>query len=172
MAAKAEGFICYGKGFAYTTQAPDGWVLDNKSEERNGICLVGYPKGGSWENSETVVYVNATPKGKKKGSRNLAEMVAFDIEQHKARNPKITIKEGEKFLHSGRKIASKYFFNGEGQGGFEAVAYIDEPKAGVFIVMNSRTEAGFNKSLPALRAFVENYHLITSDVEIKKAKRK
>ncbi len=56
----ADGFICYGQGFSYTTKAPKGWKLDNDREKHGGICIVGYPVGGSWENSETVIYINPT----------------------------------------------------------------------------------------------------------------
>ncbi len=160
--------LCYGPGFMYTVKAPEGWVLDNKSGQGSGVCLVSYPQGSSWEKGETVVYFNPSQKSNDPGNRNLSDVIAYDLKNHQANSPKLKVSEGEAYTNSfsKKKIPTKFFTND--QNNHEAVAYIDEPKAVVFLVMSSRTEAGLKKNLPAFKAFAENYQLITSQVETKK----
>lgn len=146
----------------YTTTAPKGWKLDNNAGKPNKICLVAYPEGSSWEKGETVIYFNTSAKGQSKGSRNLNGMIDYDIANHKKSNPRLEIKDGEPISVDGHQILTKYFFGDKNN--FEAVAYIDEPKAVVFVVLSSRTRDGFEKSLPALKEIVGNYKFIASKV--------
>jgi hypothetical protein len=39
--------IVYGKDDAFAITAPDGWVLDNRAEQNNGLHAVFYPVGSS-----------------------------------------------------------------------------------------------------------------------------
>ena len=148
----------------YTTRAPAGWTLDNESGQPDGLCLVGYPAGGSWKSSETVIYTNATPKSAEKGTRSLAEMVESDLKLHKAGQPGLRILDGPKLSNHGRKLVSKQFMGISGSKSFEAVAYVDEPGAVVFLVMTSRTDTGFKRALPAFKSFVEGYQLLASNL--------
>lgn len=163
---KTDGFICYGPGFAYTTQAPKGWKLDSQSGKANNLCLVGYPKDSSWETGDTVIYINPSVKGKTPGSRDLADMIAYDVTQHKKNSPELTIKDGEVVLNKGKKITTKYFFND--MNNFEAVGYIDETNAVVFVVMSARNKIAFDKALPAFKEFIQSYRLVSNNVKIKK----
>ncbi len=157
-------FVCFGPGFMFTTRAPAGWTLDNESGQPDGLCLVGYPAGGSWKSSETVIYTNATPKSSEKGTRSLAEMVESDLNLHKAGQPGLRIQDGQKLSNQGRKLVSKQFMGITGSKSFEAVAYVDEPGAVVFLVMTSRTVTGFKRALTAFKSFVEGYHLLASNL--------
>ncbi len=158
-----DAFLCIGSGITYTTTAPKGWKLDNESGKANNLCLVGYPINSSWENGENVIYLNATPKGEEVGSRDVADMIEFDIAQHKKVSPSLKVKNGDSVSRGNQKVKTKYFFNEKKKGNFEAVGYIDEATAVIFVVMSSQSKKGFEKSLPAFKEFIRNYKLIHSE---------
>ncbi|MEK6579313.1 MAG: hypothetical protein AABZ55_08825 [Bdellovibrionota bacterium] len=159
--AATDPFVCDGPGFRYTTTAPEGWKLDNEAGKLNSLCLVSYPKEGSWKGSDTVIYIDATPRGDIKGAPNLAKMMAFDIKSHKKKSPKLKVVKGKSISNFRRKIPVRYFMNDSAFGNSEAVAYIDEKAAVVFVVMTSRSELGFKRSLPAFKKIVENYRHVS-----------
>ena len=159
-----DSYICISEGVTYTTKSPDGWLLDNESGKSDGLCLVGYPKGGSWKNSETVIYLNSTTKGSKVGNRNIKEMIEYDVKQHKANLSNLNVTDGEGLLNNNIKVQTKYFSDDSKSGNYEAVSYIDTPKAVVFIVMTSRTEQGFKKALTAFKTITENFLPLPSSV--------
>jgi hypothetical protein len=158
-----DAFLCYGPNFMYTTSAPKGWKLDNNAGKPNKLCLVSYPENSSWEKGESVIYLNPSAKGQTEGSKNLKEMINYDIASHKKGSPHLEIKDGESISLGERKISTKYFFGDKNN--YEAVAYIDEPKAVVFVVLSSRTKAGFESSLPAFKEIIGNFKLIASKVQ-------
>src|SRR5712691_4973217 len=51
-----RGGIVYGPKAAFKIDAPEGWVLDNKSGVKQGLPCVLYPKGESWAHARTVMY--------------------------------------------------------------------------------------------------------------------
>jgi hypothetical protein len=162
----STSFLCVGSGIIYTTTAPKGWKLDNESGKPNKLCLVAYPEKSSWENGENVVYFNASPKGKEEGSRDLDEMIIFDIAQHRKVEKKLEIKDGATISLGQKKVKTKYFFNHQKNGNFEAVGYIPEQSAVVFVVMSSRSKKGFERSLPAFKEFIRNYKYMGIEAQV------
>lgn len=158
--------IIYGKNFAYTLTAPKGWELDNQSGVSQGIYAVFYRKGGSWANSETVMYANAAPlKGNQK---TVSQLIKNDEDNFKRNHPDIKITTGKDILIKNKVVARVRFFFGKSYGNYEAVAYIDAGTEGVMIVMTSRAKSGFENSLEAFKKLVQSYALISHHVIIEK----
>ncbi len=141
-------------------------MLDLEAGKPNRLCMVAYPEGSSWEKSESVIYANPTAKGDSSGNRSLDGMIRYDDEQHRAKSPKVVIENGETWTNRGRKVRTRKFTGAEGN--HECVAYIEEKNAVVFLVLSSRTPEGYRKSLPALKAMVENYQLVSNEVHIER----
>lgn len=160
--AKADGFHCSGAGYSYSATAPTAWVLDNNPDQHGGLCLVGYPRGKTWENSDVVLYINPTEKEGADGSRSLKQMMAFDVEKFKKSGPKTEVRNGPEISAGDKKIPSKFFYNRAKDGNFEIVAYDDRPQTVFFLVMTARSEKALEASMPAFKEFVQNYKYSTS----------
>ena len=69
-----EGYsVVRGKGYAFEIKAPRSWVLDNEAAKDQGISLVFYPTGTSWDTSKAVIYVRVRTNGA--AIRNIADQV-------------------------------------------------------------------------------------------------
>mgnify|MGYP003989514765 CR=1 FL=1 len=99
-----ESGIVFGDGFAFSLTAPSGWVLDNHSGNSEGLQAVFYPKGSSWDKSETVMYANIALK-KIKGNESVKKVISFDKKKFKIRSAKTRILDGKNILLSNKKQA-------------------------------------------------------------------
>ena len=153
--------IIYGRNYSFTLAAPDGWVLDNTTEGKTGLCAVFYPVNSSWKSSRTVMYANTALKGE--GQQTREELIAFDTQQFRAKAPKLSVTELPALAtRNGKSVVKK--FAGDQFNNFEAVAYIDAPKVIVMLVLTSRDEAGFLGAYPAFEKLVGSYQFLTSDI--------
>ncbi len=160
--SEANSGIIYGDQHAFMLAAPKGWVLDNSSGVSQGLHAVFYPRGGSWEHSPSVMYANTASK-KVKGNETLNKLIAYDVGQYRRNHKSIKIVDAPDISLSNKKTAVvKYFYFSNA----EAVAYIDEEKTVVLIVLSSNSSDEFQNSLPAFRKLVESYTFLTSDVQI------
>jgi hypothetical protein len=153
----------YGKDHAFAITAPDGWVLDNRAEQNNGLHAVFYPVGSSWAKSAIVMYANSASKSQ--GQETVDELIAYDTGQFKTKSPKLSVVE-LKPIETKNGKAKVLKFSGDQFRNTEAVAYIDSPKAVVMLVLTSRDNAGFETTYPAFVALVKSYSFFTSDVRI------
>jgi hypothetical protein len=159
------GGIVYGVDHAFEVVAPAGWVLDNKSGQPQNLHAVFYPDGGSWSQSLTIMYANVAKKGP--GQETVELVMAVDDKRFNDRNPGIEILELEAITTTaGKRARIKTFAKKPGLP-TEAVAYLDEKKVVVFLVLSSRDPESFSAALPAFDELVTAYRLFTKDVKIK-----
>ena len=155
--------LLYGNDHSFWLDAPDGGVLDNESGQANGLCAVFYPDGSTWAQSTVVMYANTALKVQ--GQRTVDELIAYDVNQFRARAPKLEV-TGLESLPTANGEATVRKFSGDEHGNFEAIAYIDAPKVFVMLVLSSRNEKQFSESYAAFAALVKSYRYLTSDVRI------
>ena len=158
--------IIYGKDFAYSLTAPNGWILDNKSGVNQGLDAVFYRKGESWDRAETVMYTN-TASLEDKANKSLDKLIKYDLDDFKRNYSDIIIVDGKDILIGKNVIAKIKYLSGKSYKNFEAIAYIDAGKTGVMIVISSRTKKGFNNSLIAFEELVKSYFFMTNKVILK-----
>jgi hypothetical protein len=168
-----ESGIVFGDGFAFSLTAPSGWVLDNHSGNSEGLQAVFYPKGSSWDKSETVMYANIALK-KIKGNESVKKVISFDKKKFKIRSAKTRILDGKNILLSNKKqaIVKKFMGIGDKYSNSEAVAYVDSKPVIAILVLASRTSNGFKKNYPQFEKMVKSYRFIAQDVRFKKKKRR
>jgi len=155
--------IIYGKNHAFGLTAPEGWILDNQSGVKYGIHAVFYRKGETWVNAETVMYAN-TASFEFNDVNTLEKLIEYDINNFKMNYRNVKSSKGKDINLKGGKIAKVRYFTGDKFGNFEAIAYIEEEKIGVMIVMSSKTKTGFDNSLTAFEKLVKSYFFISSKV--------
>jgi hypothetical protein len=153
--------IIYGQDHAFTLTAPTGWVLDNTSGVSQGLQAVFYPEDSSWQKGTVGMYANAYHKKDVK-EEPLEKVIADDIAEYKKKSPEIRVKNAEPLptredaRAKGKKATIKYF-TGDASGNYEAVAYIDEGKVVVMLVLTARNEKDFESSLSSFKELVGSY---------------
>ena len=109
-----------------------------------------------------MIYVNTALR---EPECDLAAFIKGDLEKFRNRHPNLKGKAGDSISTFDEKKAEVRYFTGDQWDNHEAVAYLQEEKVFVIIVLTSRTEAAFRNSLDAFRSVVKSYHFLTSKPE-------
>ncbi|MBV9924096.1 MAG: hypothetical protein JOZ96_03580 [Acidobacteria bacterium] len=160
-APEANAGIVYGKDHAFAIKAPDGWVLDNQSGVPNGLHAVFYPEGSSWKESKAVMYANGAGKA---DDDTLEKFVERDVDGFRKHSPGLKVADDEAPPLNGKEKVLVKRFSGDRAGSHEAVAYVEESKVVVIIVLHARTQKDFDDALPAFRKLVSTYRFISDRV--------
>lgn len=80
------GLVIWGEGFMLTVQEPSGWVASSDAGRVDGLPVVLFQKGRTWQNSPVVMYARVvrTPK-------DLASFIAADELSFQSNCPSIQI---------------------------------------------------------------------------------
>jgi len=159
-----RGGIIYGKDHAYCLSAPNLWVLDNQAGVDQGLHAVFYPEGGSWSDSKAVMYSRIIDKG----GNSLEEIIKDDLDHMKEGAPNFKALDQESIKCTQGAKAQIKFLSGDKFKSFEAIAYIEEPKKVVIIVLTARDEANFKSSVEPFKQLVKSYFWMTDNVKIEK----
>ena len=141
-----RGGVVYGPKAAFKIDAPDGWVLDNKSGIEQGLPCVLYPKGSSWSDAKTIMYAKIA------GTQfeDVNAFVAMAIKEME----KVHGKPKEKIATGKTADGRDYFINEfpatKTYSQWERVGYVQLPKAVAYIVLSSRDKTNYSKDAPAL----------------------
>ena len=158
-----DGCIMYGQDHVFAIKLPPGWVVNPEIGKQLGLHAVMYPEGSSWQDSMVTMYSSFVHKGKDK--KSLEAIIEEDIAGYRKGSPHLKVENVASLPVRNRKqrIIVKYFSGDQG-GNFDAVAYIEESKVVVMLVLNSRTEKDFQSTLPAFRELVGSYRFISENV--------
>ena len=167
---KFQSEVIYGTDHAFSLTAPNGWVLDKKSGIKQGIHTVFYKKGETFENAETIMYVNTASFDNKEYS-TLNDLIKFDLDNIKNKYSDLIITEGNDIIIRDNDIAKIRYLSGKSYGNYEAMAYIDAKKVGVIIVLTSRLKEEFENSLSAFEFLVNSYSFISDKVKVTNEKK-
>lgn len=162
--APLKGGIIYGKDHAYVLSAPNGWVLDNQSGVEQGLHAVFYPEGGSWSDSKAVMYSRIHDKS----GKSIDDVIKSDLDHMKQDAPNFKALDQDSITCQKGSKALVKFLTGDKFGSHEAVAYIEEPKKVIIIVLTARDEDNFKSSVAAFNELVKSYFWMTDKVKIEK----
>lgn len=155
--------IIWGQGHLYSLKSPKGWVLDNVSGKRRGLHAVFYPVGGSWANSKAVMYANVAVK--ESGQNNIKELIDYSLVTLKAKSPNVKVKDLETVTVGEKTVVIKEWLNN--MNNHEAVAYIEESKVIVLLVLTSQDKSEYTKSLTAFRELIGSYNFYSDNPDYK-----
>jgi hypothetical protein len=154
--------LIYGDHHALTIHAPDNWVLDTRSGQRQGLQAVFYPQGEHWAKSPAVMYCEVVGRGK--DIRDLKALLDFDQSRYRNSSPTALVEE-EPALQAGGRSAVVRHFSGGAKGTIESVAYIEERTVIVMVVLSCRTPEAYQSSVPAFKQLVGSYKFLADDQE-------
>ncbi len=162
--AEGPGVILYSeRAHAYALTAPQGWVFDAEAARNQGLPAVLYPEGDSWRESVAVMYPNTVHR---RDGEGVERLIARDIQTFREHGPALRVEIAEPETTRDGKPALVRLFSGGEHGNFEAVGYVEEARAHTLLVLTSRTQAAFQDALPAFRALLRSYFLVSVEVII------
>ncbi len=158
--------IIYGDNHAFTLSAPDEWVLDNSSGLKQGLHAVFYPKGSSWEKASAVMYANVCVC--KKSNQTLQDFIEHELKVFREQDRgNVDMVDGKTLTtQDGRKAVVKHL-TGDQYGNYESIAYIEESKVFIMIVLSSKSRKDYESSLHPFQELVKSYFFIAENVKIK-----
>lgn len=158
-AQAGDGMLVYGKDTAFLLNPPKTWVVDTHVGVEQGINAALYPKGDTWQNAPSVMYVRVS----KKNGRRLDQFVADDEKQFQSDCPGIRIQNGTPAFKTEHPTMLRKFDCRDARApNAEWVAYIDAKKSFIVFVASSRSEDDLAKIQPAYEQVLRD--LITMDV--------
>jgi hypothetical protein len=155
--------LLFGKNHAYFLTAPKGWIFDDEAAREEGIKAVFYPKGENWVDAETAMYTNWAAYDTTKNEK-FTDIINADINNFKTNSKGIIIKKEKVILLDKKKKAIVYSFINEKEQFFEQVAYIEEKKGAVLIILTSKTKAGLSKNNAFFTELIKSYNFLTDKV--------
>lgn len=153
-AASCEDGIC----LHWWPVLPDieGWHQDEKASyhyKLNAVALDGF----TFSNAETVIYARALYKPRIPETKTLEMLITNDQADFLQSDSSIIITETTPLTTGdGKKMKSLTFFPGK-SGNWERVSYGEEGDFYLILTISSKTEAGYQKSLPSYKQLIWHY---------------
>lgn len=148
--------MLFGSNHAFNFTAPNGWVLDNQSGVQQGLHMVFYPIGQTWENSPVMAYGMSVTKDSE--LRSIEDQVKRTVDDFRSNgNKEYTAEAKEDFQIPDGKTAKVYFFRGDQWRNYEAAGYVEEMETINFLVYNAQNKTEFEKNLPAFNSILSSY---------------
>jgi hypothetical protein len=144
--------VISGPKAAFQIKAPNGWVLDNHSGQRNKMPYVMYPVGSSWRDGKvTMCAALANPEYRDYGQ--FAEDLRLDYKRQGAGYWFKRVKSGN------TSKGYPYFvdeYKGRSDPEIHRTAYIQLPNAVAFIQLAASDEQLYRRHAPALDITLES----------------
>jgi hypothetical protein len=150
-----DGSILFGRHYSFILKEPAGWILDSEKAKSQDLQAVLYREGTSWKDAVAVMYARVIYKDETQGSmqkvisNDIADFLKLSKESRVSDSPMITTRDKKEAI-------VKVFYDAANKN-HESVAFIDEPKVVVILVLSSRDKVEYEKSLPAFKALVGSY---------------
>ena len=138
-------FLYYGDKAVLLTP-PEGWVLDCEAGLGSHIPAVLYKEGGSWVNSETVMYINFESL-EIQDQESLEELMSYDEEQFRSAYRGIKIEEKED-VEIGKYNGVLKYFGGGDYPNYEYLTYLDVETFAIMMVISSKSKDSLKKYYP------------------------
>ena len=165
-------FICFGDGFAFSTETVTGWTFNQVEGKADGLCVVGYPISSAaltspFKESPAVTFATVVTRFREGKVMTYQDIQTSMAEKFRESKPNMEIRDGDAIQVDGKKvIVRKYFPHpAEGQApsglSWDTVAYVEESQHFVTLVLSARSRESHDASYQAFRAYVRTYKFIT-----------
>jgi hypothetical protein len=158
------GLLYYGDK-AMTVKAPEGWVLDCEAGLVSHIPMVLYKEGSTWQDAETVMYVNFASL-EMPDQETLKALMAYDEEQFKSYKG-IEIAQQETLKIGNYNGVIKYFGGGD-YPNYEYLAYLDVDTFAIMMVISSRSKEDLKASYSKFTEVLNSIRILKIETDRKK----
>ncbi len=138
---------------------PSGWVADNQSGVAQGVSIVFYPKGGSWQNSPAVLYLRTSDRI----NGSVQKIIDEDIASYQDINSNVKVYDDTNLFTKDGALALVKKLKDDKSGNMEEIAYILQDETISIITLNARNEKEAKKVYPAFKNLVTSYQFIDED---------
>jgi hypothetical protein len=154
-----DGTIFLGPSFAFVLKEPTGWVVDSQTAKSQHLEAVLYREGSSWKDAVAVMYARVIYKDKIQNT--VEQVITDDVTDFLKLNKESTVTDSPPLRTRYKNQAiSKVFYDAANRN-YELVAFIDEPKVVVILVLSSRNKGEYEKAVPAFKSLVASYFVFT-----------
>lgn len=156
--------LLYGHDHSYYLTAPVGWIIDNQNGREEGMNAVFYPKGSSWSDAETVMYTTYVSFDSAK-KETIGDIIASDSARFRQASSQSRVKKQIPVDIGKGKKAIVYNFSMDGN--YETVAYMQEKKGVIVMVISSKNKNGCINNYKSFESLLKSYRFLTDKVNIK-----
>ena len=120
--AFAQSGYAYGPDHCYHFEAPVGWQLDNRAAAAEGVPMVFYPLGATWQSAEVAMYTRPTPQ-LRLGADAVKAQVDDVVSMYRAASEAIVAVHAETVQAESGAQGQLWLFSGYRNGGTELAVY-------------------------------------------------
>ncbi len=153
---KLDRLLVYGEGWAFSAQAPPGWVGDTQRAGDIGANVAFYRDGESMSSAVALIRIRVNPKM----DENISADLDFDKDGYRKRFPSIAFRDLDVAHAKYQTVGSVFFVQGEF---YEYVLYINPGKGSRWnfsASMNIQKADATPADLAAFRSIVRSIGLL------------
>jgi hypothetical protein len=135
---------------------PRGWRHEREHSLAHGINALSR-EGSSFSEAESVMYAKAVYKPRAPLLKSVDDLIAKDKKEFLAREPSLSIREGDPLTSEEGKVFRVLSFTPRGKGNWERVAYGEEGEFYLVFVLSSRNQRGYKASSDDFERLVREY---------------
>ena len=150
----------HGADHCYYFDAPRGWTMDNQTGTKDGVPMVFYPTGTTWQSAPVAIYtrpISSSP-GRPDPTR-IAEQVDQVIQLYRSNSENVKAARVREVRSNSGAEGELWQYTGYRNGGSEFVVYYPAPNTVNFFVMQLSQAESASQFLPALVELAESYRV-------------
>ncbi len=149
-------------------EPPKGWHQDKEQSFSYGINGLA-PDGSTFVDAETVIYAKAMHKPRMPEIKTVSMLMEHDRKQFIAKDPTLSVAAGMPLRAADGKVFESVTFSPRDAGNWERVAYAEEGEFYLIFAISSRSQAGYQKSMPAYESLIGSYREKPATTDVPKA---
>jgi hypothetical protein len=157
--AYSQNGYAYGKDHCYHFDAPKGWVMDNQAAAIEGVPMVFFPQGSTWQTAQVAMYTRpATPSSNaQKAARSIKEQADKVIAMYRDASENITAQRLRFVRSKSGTQGELWSFVGYSNKGTEFVVYFPGRRTINYFVAQVPKGANFEESKQVLLELAFSY---------------
>jgi len=168
--AGAPPLIVGPNKYSYTFGVPEGWEFNFEQARQHGAALAFFPKGGSFNESSSVIYVNELGDPCSDNCLSpLSQSIANTLREVKAGSPTVEITAAEPVRTKDRAKAAVRILKGAKDPrnpefkDNEALAFIEHDETMILVVLTTRDPKTWDQDYAAFQQIVAGHKFFTCD---------
>jgi hypothetical protein len=160
---KPAPLVLHQGRYSYTFDVPAGWEFSFEEEDRLGVPLVFFPKGGSVSDSNTIVYVNETCSTNCSGAFD--SIVQTSLERARRDSPDLQVRSAPSIPMTAGGRAEIRVLSGtsDPRRVREALAFIRHDETIVLVVLTTKDVGSWDTDYEAFAAIVRGHRFFNCD---------
>jgi hypothetical protein len=146
--------------YSYTFGVPAGWTFSLEQGRAMGTALVFFPKGGSFDQSASVIYISSANSACKTSCKGaVPTAMERDIEASKRGNPNLRFESAPAIAITVGGAASVIIMSGaeDKRQAREAVAYIEHEQTIILVVLTTKDPSTWVADYEVFRQIVAGH---------------